>query len=167
MRPGCVSATPGFYAGIAKLGSVDVRALQKHKPSATWGEITDVDGQPTWVIPKTRMKGRKMHRVPLTPQAVALLGERRADNVPLFKVSSANAMLYTLKANGGNGFTVHGFRTSFQEYVAAETNFPDDLADRCIAHERRSKVRKAYQREPKRREIMVAWSDFATSLTGI
>ena len=84
-----------------------------------------------------------MHRVPLTPQAVALLGERRADNVPLFKVSSANAMLYTLKANGGNGFTVHGFRTSFQEYVAAETNFPDDLADRCIAHERRSKVRKA------------------------
>jgi integrase len=178
MRPGCVSAAPGFYAGIAKLSTVDViRALQwtiltgartdevigaKHKPSATWGEITDVDGQPTWVIPKTRMKGRKMHRVPLTQQAVALA--RRA---PRFKVSSANAML---KANGGNGFTVHGFRTSFQEYVAAETNFPDDLADRCIAHERRSKVRKAYQRNdllPKRREIMVAWSDFATSLTGI
>jgi hypothetical protein len=95
---------------------------------------------------------------------------RAARRAPRFKVSSANAMLNTLKANGGNGFTVHGFRTSFQEYVAAETNFPDDLADRCIAHERRSKVRKAYQRDdllPKRREIMVAWSDFATSLTGI
>ena len=97
MWPGCVSAAPGFYAGIAKLSTVDVRALQwailtgartdevigaKHKPSATWGEITDVDGQPTWVIPKTRMKGRKMHRVPLTPQAVALLGERRASRSP-------------------------------------------------------------------------------------
>src|ERR1700730_8057884 len=54
------------------------------------------------------------------------------------------------------GYTVHGFRTSFTEYVAAETDFPDDLADRCIAHERRGKVRRAYQRSDllkKRREI--------------
>jgi integrase len=169
---------PGFYAGIAKLDGDDARALRftiltgartdevigaKHKHPATWGEIADVDGSPTWVIPKTRMKGRKMHRVPLSPAALALLGERRADNVPLFKVSSANAMLNTLKANGGNGFTVHGFRTSFQEYVAAETQWPDDLADRCIAHERRSKVRRAYQRDDllaKRREIMAAWAKF-------
>ena len=84
-------------------------------------------------------------------------------SVPLFKVSSANGMLNTLKTNGGNGYTVHGFRTSFQEYVAAETTFPDDLADRCIAHEQRGKVRRAYQRDdllPKRRLIMTAWSDF-------
>jgi integrase len=169
---------PSFYARLAARDTEDARALQwtiltgartdevigaKHKAPATWGEIADVDGLPTWIIPKTRMKGRKMHRVPLTPQMVALLGERRADNVPLFKVSSANGMLNTLKANGGNGYTVHGFRTSFQEYVAAETAFPDDLADRCIAHETRGKVRKAYQRDdllPKRREIMTAWSDF-------
>lgn len=169
---------PGFYKRIAEIKSDDARALRftiltgartdevigaKHKPPATWGEIEDVDGKPTWVIPKTRMKGKKRHRVPLTPQMVALLGKRRADNVPLFKVSGANAMLNTLKANGGNGFTVHGFRTSFTEWVAAETDYSDDLADRCIAHERRSKVRRAYQRDdllPKRREIMTAWSDF-------
>jgi hypothetical protein len=82
--------------------------------------------------------------LPLSPAALALLGERRADNIPLFKVSSVNALLNTLKANGGNGYTVHGMRTSFTEWVAAETDWPDDLADRCIAHERRSKVRKAY-----------------------
>ena len=45
--------------------------------------------------------------MPLTPQLLALLGERKADNVPLFEVSSANAMLNTLKALDGNGFTVH------------------------------------------------------------
>jgi integrase len=172
---------PGFYARVSELDGDDARALRftiltgartdevigaKHKAPATWGEIADVDGLPTWVIPKTRMKGRKRHRVPLTPQMVALLGERRADNVPLFKVSSANGMLNTLKTNGGNGFTVHGFRTSFQEYVAAETDWPDDLADRCIAHERRTKVRRAYQRDdllPKRRLIMTTWSDYVSA----
>jgi integrase len=171
---------PSLYARLAALDTDDARALQwtilsgartdevigaKHKAPATWGEIADVDGLLTWIIPKTRMKGRKMHRVPLTAQMVALLGERRADNIPLFTVSSANGMLNTLKANGGNGYTVHGFRTSFQEYVAAETDWPDDLADRCIAHERRGKVRRAYQRDdllPKRRLIMERWSDFLT-----
>jgi integrase len=177
---------PGFYTRITGLGTDDARALRFtiltgartdevigakkggkwQKLPATWGEIADVDGLPTWIIPKTRMKGRKTHRVPLTPEAIALLGERRADDAPLFKVSSANGMLNTLKANGGNGYTVHGFRTSFTEYVAAETDFPDDLADRCIAHERRGKVRRAYQRSDlleKRREIMDSWSNFVTS----
>jgi hypothetical protein len=91
----------------------------------------------------------------------------RADSAPLFKISSANALRNVMKANGGNSYTPHGFRTSFQGFVAAETNFPDDLADRCIAHEKRSKVRRSYQRDdllPKRREIMVAWSDFVTGV---
>jgi integrase len=176
---------PTFYKGISALDSDDARALRFtiltgartdevtgakkggkwQKLPATWAEIADVDGLPTWIIPKTRMKGRKMHRVPLTPEVVALLGERRADDVPLFEVSSANAMLNRLKTNGGNGYTVHGFRTSFTEYVAAETDFPDDLADRCIAHERRGKVRRAYQRDdllPKRRLIMEAWSSYCS-----
>jgi integrase len=176
---------PTFYKGISALDSDDARALRFtiltgartdevigakkggkwQKLPATWAEIADVDGLPTWIIPKTRMKGRKMHRVPLTPEAVALLGERRADDVPLFEVSSANAMLNRLKTNGGNGYTVHGFRTSFTEYVAAETDFPDDLADRCVAHERRGKVRRAYQRDdllPKRRLIMEAWSSYCS-----
>ena len=177
---------PAFFKGIADLESVDARALQwtiltgartdevigadykgkVTKAPATWEEITDVDGLPVWVIPADRMKGGKVHRIPLTPQMVALLGKRRADKVPLFVVSSQNALLGNLKANGGNGFTVHGFRTSFTEWVAHETDFPDELADRCIAHERRTKVRRAYQRSDlleKRREIMQAWSDFVTS----
>lgn len=177
---------PAFFKRIADLESVDARALQwtiltgartdevigaeykgkVTKAPATWAEITEVDGLPVWAIPGERMKGGKVHRIPLTPQMVALLGKRRSDNVPLFKVSSQNALLGCLKANGGDGFTVHGFRTSFTEWVAHETEFPDELADRCIAHERRTKVRRAYQRSDlleKRREIMQAWSDFATS----
>ncbi len=174
---------PGFYARIAGIDSDDARALrwtiltgartdevigaeykgQITKAPATWGEIRDVDGKPTWVIRAERMKGKKVHRVPLSPQMLALLGERGADDVALFKVSGQNAMLNTLKANGGNGFTVHGFRSSFSDWVIDTTNYGEDLADMCIAHFKRSKVRAAYQRSDqleKRRAVMQEWSDF-------
>jgi integrase len=79
------------------------------KARPTWREIAEVDGQPMWNITwfededdaeKFRgMKGKKDHSVPLSPAALALLGSRQADDVPLFKVP-ANGMLNALKANG-------------------------------------------------------------------
>ncbi|UGA43759.1 integrase family protein [Bradyrhizobium quebecense] len=174
---------PAFYGRIAKLNSDDAHALRftiltgartdevigaeykgkETKAPATWREIKEVDGVVTWVVPKDRMKGKRTHHVPLSPAAVSLLGKRRADDVPLFSVSSQNAMLDTLKTNDGNGFTVHGFRSSFSDWVIDATSYGADLADMCIAHLTRGKVRAAYQRSPqleKRREIMAAWSDF-------
>jgi integrase len=108
------------------------------------------------------MKGRKEHRVPLSQAAFDLLGERRADGASLFKVSSARGMLSTLKDHGGNGFTVHGFRATFSGWGVG-AGYDADTIDRCIAHETRGKVRKAYQRDdllPQRRKIMTAWSAF-------
>jgi integrase len=174
---------PSFYGRIAKLKNDDARALcftiltgartdevigaerkgEITKAPATWREIEDVDGVLTWVIPRDRMKGKRTHHVPLSPAAVALLGERRADDARLFKVSSQNAMLATLKANGGNGYTVHGMRSSFSDWVIDATSYGADLADMCIAHLTRGKVRAAYQRSPqleKRREILATWSVF-------
>ena len=177
---------PAFYAALGALGTVDAHALQWtiltgartdevigskkkggawKKPPATWGEITDIDGNPTWIIDGSRMKNTNTHRVPLSAAALALLGKRQADNVPLFKVSSADALLDTLKANGGNGFTVHGFRASFQEWILATTDYGADLADMCIAHDTRGNVRKAYQRSDRleqRRPILQEWSDYLT-----
>jgi len=97
---------------------------------------------------------------------VYLLGPRRADNVRLFEVSGATALLSTLKAKGGNGFTVHGFRSSFSDWVIEQTSYGADLADMCIAHLTRGKVRAAYQRSPqleKRRAILQEWSAFCTT----
>ncbi len=182
---------PSFYAGLAKLNSDDARALQWTiltgartgevigaefkgqitKTPATWSEITDVpdadgNGQPTWIIPgglDGHMKAKKTHRVPLTPQMLALLGERRGNGAPLFDVSNLNALRDTLKANGGNGYTVHGMRSSSGDWAAETTDFPRDLVKLCTAHDKRTKVDKAYQRSDlleKRREIMQAWSDY-------
>jgi hypothetical protein len=101
----------------------------------------------------------------LSGAAVALLGKRQADDVPLFKVSSADALRYTLKANGGNGCKVHGFRTSMQEWILATTAYGSDLADMCIHVDKRDSVRKAYQRGDQleqRRPVLQEWSDFLT-----
>jgi integrase len=173
---------PAFFDRISKLnsGGDDARALRFAiltgartdevigaefkgkitKSPATWREIADVDGLPTWIIPPERM-----HHVPLTRQMLALLGERGADNAALFKVSGSNAMLNVLKTNGGNGFTVHGMRSSFSDWVIDQTSYGADLADTCIAHLTLGKVRAAYQRSPqldKRRSILQEWSDFVT-----
>jgi integrase len=173
-----VAQVPAFYAGIAKLDSDDARALRftiltgartdeiigaKHKAPATWKEIVgDV-----WDIPGERMKGGKRHRVPLTQAMVAILGKRRADDVPLFKVSNSRRMLDCLKANGGENYTVHGFRTSVSAFIVP--TWGADLADMYISHLTSNKVRRAYQRDDlleRRREIAVAWSDYVTSRLG-
>jgi integrase len=192
---------PAFYDRISKLnsGGDAVRALRftiltgartdevigrfergvwaKARP--TWREIVDVDGQPMWIIPGgltdedenfRGMKGKKDHSVPLSPAALALLGERRADDAPLFDVPT-NGMLNALKANGGNGYTVHGFRSSFSDWATAGAGYNADIVDACIAHPdenltpSKRKVRKSYQRDElleKRREIMQAWGDYVS-----
>lgn len=175
------SQVPSFYARLAALGTVESRALQrtilsgarsdevigaKAKRSATWGEIVDIDGLPTWVLPAERMKGGKTHRVPLSSQMVALLGERQADNASLFGKLSEASLRKVLKSSDGNGFTVHGFRSSFRTWIAKATTFGDDLGELCLAHDKRSKVEKAYQRSDlleKRRPLMQAWADFVTA----
>jgi integrase len=113
------------------------------------------------------MKAGREHVVPLTPQMIKLLGKRQADDVPLFKVSSQSAMLDTLRSLTGNGFTVHGFRASFETWGAEATNYPRDLIRLCTAHDKRSATDRAYQRSnllEKRREVMEAWSDYVTGV---
>lgn len=180
---------PAFFVRLSEVDTVGARALaftiltgsrtdevigtkrkgKWTKLPATWGEIKEEDGKPVWAIPDDRMKAGLQHSVPLTPRMLALLGERRADNVPLFKVGNQNAMLNTLKALDGNGYTVHGFRSSFEDWGAEATTFPRDLVKLCTAHDTRTETDRAYQRSAllaKRREIVEAWSNFVSPLSG-
>jgi integrase len=172
------AVVPTFYRLLTELDTVESRALRfliltgartdevigaKAKAPATWREIADVDGAPTWIIPAERMKGGKLHRVPLSAAAVALLGERRADDVSLFGGLGERSLRNALKSCDSNGYTVHGFRSSFRTWIAKATTFGDDLGELCIAHDKRSAVEKAYQRSDlleRRREVMEKWAAF-------
>ncbi|MCZ8547631.1 tyrosine-type recombinase/integrase [Mesorhizobium qingshengii] len=133
---------------------------------ADWAEI-DMEAS-VWTIPATRMKEPREHRIPLTDAAIAVLGEAgeglvfkgaRRDR-PIGEVAMAK-----LLAKEVGKYTVHGFRTSFRTW-AQEHGYPDELAEPALAHEKRSKVQRAYARSDvleRRREMMEAWSRYCVS----
>ena len=59
--------------------------------------------------------------------------------------------------------TVHGFRSTFRDWCAEQTNFPREAAELALAHSIGDSVERAYQRSDlleKRRKLMEAWAQF-------
>jgi hypothetical protein len=59
--------------------------------------------------------------------------------------------------------TVHGFRSSFRDWVAEETEVPREIAEAALAHTLENKVEAAYRRTDflaKRRTLMTSWADY-------
>jgi integrase len=117
------------------------------------------------------MKMERDHRIPLTPAALALLGEWGADDALIFqsrigkKENLGHGVMQLLLKKLRPGFTVHGFRTSFRDWVGEETDFPRDLGELALAHTVGSTTERAYARGDqleKRRPLMQAWSDYIT-----
>lgn len=141
---------------------------------ATWGEF-DLD-RSLWVIPAERMKARTEHRVALGETAVSLLRSLPVlDNLvfPGSKVGkplSNGAMSQLLKRMGFGHVTVHGFRSTFRDWVAEQTTFSGRLAEAALAHKLTNATEAAYQRRDmieKRFEMMNAWADYCDSFNQV
>ena len=122
----------------------------------------------TWIIPGDRMKARKLHRVPLTKAAMALIGERpREKSAPLSDLKS-NEMLNNLQGVTGGKETVHGFRSTFRDWAGRqEINGVRDLAELALAHNLpgSSTVERRYARADaldERLPLMTKWAAFCT-----
>ena len=140
---------------------------------ATWGEI-DFD-RALWTIPAERMKMRKPHRVPLSPQALAVLEQakaiRRSDHVfPNGKgVALSDMALTKTLRDMGLKCTAHGFRSSFRDWAAEQTSAPGEVAEAALAHAVPNAVEAAYKRTDffdLRRGLMDAWGRFASGESG-
>tara|TARA_R100000322_G_scaffold140457_1_gene96196 strand:- start:588 stop:878 length:291 start_codon:yes stop_codon:yes gene_type:complete len=73
------------------------------------------------------------------------------------------AFLTLLKRMGRNEITVHGFRSTFRDWVAERTAYPSDVAEMALAHSIPSRVEAAYRRGDlfdKRRALMEEWERF-------
>ena len=133
---------------------------------ATWSEI-DLDAG-VWVIPATRMKAGREHRIPLSSQAVALLEALPTHDGLLFPGRKADQQLSdmsltaVLRRMGRGDLTAHGFRSTFRDWAAEATNYPHEVAEMALAHAVGNKVEAAYRRGDlfeKRRGIMQSWAD--------
>lgn len=138
---------------------------------ATWDEV-DIESA-TWTIPAARMKAGKAHTVPLSPEALAVF--RKAGAVRLktsnliFHSSKGKSLsdmtLLKIMRDAELPFTVHGFRSSFRDWVAEETAFPGEIAEAALAHAIPNRIEAAYRRTDfleKRRKLMAAWGSYCT-----
>jgi len=138
---------------------------------ARWNEI-DL-GQRVWTVPAERMKAKREHRVPLSDRALSILGglprERGNDHVFIGgrTASLSNmAMDAVLRRMGmKEEATVHGFRSTFRDWVEEATSFPPQLAEAALAHITGDEAERAYRRGDvlmKRRRLMEAWDRYSS-----
>ena len=131
-----------------------------------WEEI---NGE-VWTIPGERMKVGKTHQVPLGSRCMEILQQAKQlapNSLYIFSRGqnplSNMAMLELLRRMGRDDITVHGFRSSFRDWVAEETNHPSDVAEMALAHTVENKVIGAYKRGnllDKRRRLAEDWENF-------
>ena len=72
------------------------------------------------------------------------------------------AMKNVMRRFKAKPFTVHGFRSSFRDWRAEQTEFPRELAELALAHSVGSEVERTYWRSDgleRRRELMETWAD--------
>ena len=109
---------------------------------ATWNEI-DFENA-LWTIPAARMKVRREHRVPLSTGAIEVLRkaqELSIDGGPYIfpndltpsKSLSDNALSYMLRWVGIPA-VVHGFRSSFRDWAAENTDASFAVMELALAH---------------------------------
>lgn len=170
---------PTFVAELRKRPGVSAAALDlliltgartKEVRMATWDQF-DLD-EAVWNAPASIMKANRAHRVPLSPDAVAILKSlpREKDNPHVFiggtagKPMSDMAMTQLLKRmDRKDGVTVHGFRSTFRTWAAEEClDIPREIAEAALAHSVGG-VEGQYQRGDyfnTRRALMERWAAY-------
>jgi integrase len=170
---------PAFMARLRVVDSITARALEMVVLSgsrtaevrlATWSEI-DWAGK-KWNRPASHLKAGEAHTVPLTGRMLEILRGLYADNIDpearIFDVGErAIGRLVDRIKPEGVAVVPHGFRSTFRQWCAERTNFPDHVAEASLAHKVSDAVIKAYKRraEPfeKRARLMAEWTRFCST----
>ena len=176
----------------ASARALEFQILTASRPGAVatapWSEI-DLE-QKVWIVSAarsgTKLRG-KDHRVPLCARALEILKElpREKHNPHVFigragKSLSDMALLQTVRRmnaerkkvglstfvdpNQDNREIVpHGFRSTFRDWAADRTSYPNHVVEMALAHTVRDRVEAAYRRGDlfdKRVKLMDAWASY-------
>ena len=137
---------------------------------ARWEEF-DFDSK-IWLLSAERMKARKAFVIPLAEQVIGILAKiPRVEGSPfLFPgrgksgVMHANAVRNLLHGLGRADITRHGFRSTFRDWAAENTEHTREVCEMALAHDERDQTEGAYSRTDfleKRRPLMQEWADYA------
>jgi len=173
---------PEFMGKLRKNDSASARALEfliltavrsGSVRLATWDEV-DFKNR-LWVIPAAHTKTREEHRVPLAPLAIKVLEKlpRLAGCSVIFpsprmKPLSDMALSQLMRGMRERGelrveAVPHGFRSTFRDWAAEQTSYPDEIRKAASGHAVGDAVKASYQRTDlleKRRSLMNDWAAF-------
>ena len=134
------------------------------------------DPPPRRTIPDTRMKAQREHRVPLCGRALEMLREAGRLS-PVGAGEEPTGLVFPSRrgkalSEGGISKLVkllgiaavpHGFRSSFRDWAAEQTNHPREVIEAALAHVVQSRVEAAYARSDlfeRRRVLMNDWAAY-------
>jgi integrase len=165
---------PAFMAKLREVDGLSALALEFTILNASrTGEVilarrTEVHGN-VWTIPGNRMKAGRLHQVPLCQRSLDLMLIAQSldpNSQYIFsrggKPLSSMAMLMMARRMQA-GLTVHGFRSSFRDWVSEETDHSPEVAEMALAHTIGNKVEQAYRRGnllERRRRLMQDWESY-------
>ncbi len=171
-----------FMAHLRRNTSVSAKALEfliltgVRSGSVRLADWSEIDfAKKLWVIPADHTKAKREHRVPLPYQAIKLLkalprvaGTEKVFPSPSGKALSDMALSQLMRGMRERGeLTVeavpHGFRSTFRDWAAEQTNYPDEIRKAASGHTVGDSVKEAYQRTDlleKRRQLMAEWANF-------
>jgi integrase len=173
-----VAEMPEFMSRLAEKAGIGALALHfliltasrsGEVRGALWSEFNLVAA--IWEIPAARMKMRRSHRVPLPSAALAVLEKAKA-----FKQAGCGLVFPSRAGKTLSDMTltkvlrdmslpakVHGFRSTFADWRAEQTDYPEEIAEAALAHEVPNEVTRAYRRTDffdRRRDLMMEWAEF-------
>jgi integrase len=133
-----------------------------------WSEV-DLENK-VWTIPADRMKGGREHKVPLSDPAIAVLARmfqvRQKGELVFTGIQGEGTMRKALGAMGYAGLTMHGFRSSFSDWVGDKTNHDSETREFALAHVKGDASEAAYRRSTsfdKRARLMTDWANYCNS----
>ena len=115
-----------------------------------WAEWTEIDrDEGVWTVPAKRTKANREHRVPLCGRALEILDEARTlvEGTSSFLFPNRvgkqleEKQLRRMFRKHGIAAVPHGFRSSFRDWAAEETDHPREVIEAALAHVVRNKVR--------------------------
>ena len=166
---------PVFMKALRQMGSMSALALEfvilnaNRSGEALGGRRSEISGNQLWLIPANRMKAHKEHRVPLGKRSMELLKTAATldpNSEYLFSKNGkplSNMALPMLLRRMNLDITVHGFRSTFRDWVAEETTHSSDVAEKALAHAVANKVEAAYRRGDlleHRKRMMTDWESY-------
>ena len=170
---------PAAVAAVRESGTAAVVKLAFEflvLTAARWGEVrgaewTEIDAAgAVWTIPAARMKAKRPHRVPLSHRATEILDVVRTlgnSKSPLVFPAPNGAplpekALRRLLQDQRIAAVPHGFRSTFRDWAAEETNHPREVIEAALAHVIQNQVEAAYARSDlfeRRRLLMDEWAN--------